>query len=463
MQGANQKPVPVRMSAGLRPVRAAASGSGTRASIRRVRPLLLISCLLATILAGCYGSEDAASQAQSLPPAPERIVLVVADTLRRDRLAPYGAALATPAVSRLATRGQVFTNAVSSFHQTTMSMASLFTGRTPSLETGDASQALPWTSHNWCGLARLAESQADTCIPKALGTLAEDLHAAGYETLGAVSNRLMFRPHGYERGFDRWIQLGSEQVPVTRAGRVKEAEERTGQQVNAAVRRLLAERRSDRFFLYVHYIDPHEHGFRPDLPDYDAGVLAMDRALGILLDMLAQQDLLDGALVVFTSDHGEYLGARHALTATAKHFGNPSFDSLLLVPLIIAPPTPEDATRLVRSEDIRGLVRRLVGLEDHHASDLETDELFVTEQFYQTYRRGRWKSMWARGDDRMVLFDLHDDPGETRDVAGGNPAVVARHRTRVEVLTAQLGTQQGIDAQRSRDDEDRLRSLGYIE
>ena len=94
------------------------------------------------------------------PPAPaappERIILIVADTLRRDFLSPYGSPVATPHVARLAERGQVFTNAVASFNQTTMSMSAMFTGRTPSIEGDGRRRTLPWTSQSWCGMARFA-------------------------------------------------------------------------------------------------------------------------------------------------------------------------------------------------------------------------------------------------------------------------------------------------------------------
>jgi len=66
---------------------------------------------------------------------PQRIILVLIDTLRRDHLSCYGSKVRTPHIDAVARRGQIFVNAYSSFHQTSMSMASLFTGRTPSLET----------------------------------------------------------------------------------------------------------------------------------------------------------------------------------------------------------------------------------------------------------------------------------------------------------------------------------------
>ena len=68
------------------------------------------------------------------PTPPQRIVLVVVDTLRRDALGCYGAPQPTPHIDALARRGQRFERALASYHQTSMSMAALFTGRTPSIE-----------------------------------------------------------------------------------------------------------------------------------------------------------------------------------------------------------------------------------------------------------------------------------------------------------------------------------------
>lgn len=439
------------------------ASDGSLGARHRIRHILASSLLLAAAGWACRESEAPQDPGLLSGTPPSRIILIVADTLRRDRLSPYGSTLDTASVARLAERGQVFTNAVSSFHQTTMSMSSMFTGRTPSLETGDSTRSLPWTSANWCGLSRLAVSDGDSCVPGRLDTLAEDLRDAGYETLGVVANRLIFRPHGYEQGFDEWVELGTKEVPRTRRERAREAMLRTGSRVNEAAFDLLGERSSDRFFLYLHYMDPHEYGFRPDLARYADGVMAFDRALGELLDRLEAERLIEDAVVIFTSDHGEHLGAEHALPALEQHFGNPSFDSLLLVPLIVAPPTRASPTRLVRSQDIRGLVRDIAGLAPTGPADLEPDEVFLTEQFYQTYRRGRFKSMWSRDGERSALFDLQRDPGETRDASADHPEVVARHRARLRELTTELGTTRGEDAERSIDDEDRLRALGYIE
>ncbi|MBC8341001.1 MAG: sulfatase-like hydrolase/transferase, partial [Proteobacteria bacterium] len=70
--------------------------------------------------------------------APERIILILVDTLRRDHVSLYSDKVPTPNIERIAARGQVYTNASSAFHSTTMSMAALFSGHTPSIEFGNA-------------------------------------------------------------------------------------------------------------------------------------------------------------------------------------------------------------------------------------------------------------------------------------------------------------------------------------
>jgi arylsulfatase A-like enzyme len=394
---------------------------------------------------------------------PQRIILIVADTLRRDFLSPYGSRRATPNVARLAESGQVFTNAVASFHQTAMSMSAMFTGRTPSIEVGEQLGTLPRSSETWCGMARFATKEDKACIPAHLETLAEDLHDAGYETLGVVSNALLFRPLGYEQGFDTWEEVGAKgrrkaQMPSTKVKLL-----RSGKQVNKATFRVLAGRKTDRFFLYVHFLDPHDYEIRPALKGYASAVRYFDFELGVLLDHLEEERLLEDALVIFTADHGEYLGEEHPLLPGRGHFGNPSYGSVLRIPFIVVPPTQLDSARLIRSQDMRGLVRELVGLPGLPAADIGSDEVLLSETYYQTYRRGRWKSMYSRHQGTTVLYDIERNPAETRDVAALQPEVVAEHRERVNELTRQLGRSNAADAKLSADYADRLRALGYLE
>jgi arylsulfatase A-like enzyme len=295
-------------------------------------------------------------------------------------------------------------------------------------------------------------------------TLAETLRGAGYHTVGVASNLLLFRPAGFDRGFDAWIEVGAspEQTRLAQQGQVivYDPALQDGSRVNRAVRDWLTRRPGDRFFLYVHYMDAHDW-LQAKIP-YEEGVRRADRHLGDLRTLLQDAGLLEGSVVVITADHGEGLRERHALPAMPTHMGNPSFEPVLAVPLIVWPRIDADPDRLVRSDDTFRLIRALARIDGEAPADLEPDELFLTEQLFRTYRRGRWKSVWARGQDQPVLFDLERDAGEQRNVAADHPEQVAAHRERIEALSRELGGETRSTAP-SPEDLGRLRALGYAE
>lgn len=389
---------------------------------------------------------------------PERIVLVVVDMLRADHVGCYGGGTPTPVIDRLASEGDRYPQAVAAFHQTTMSMASMFTGRTPSLEAGDPRQPLDWNGKTWCGMARFAAPGDDGCIPRSLRTVAEAMQEAGYATIGVVSNPLLFDPGGYRQGFEEWIQVG-EAAAAFEVGR-SVASSHAAAPVNEAVRRALARRRSDRFFLYVHYMDLHDHAIMG--ASYDEAVRAADAAVGSLLEELRRAGLRERTAVVLTSDHGERLGETHALPGMPGHFGNPSFETVLRVPLIVWPRTGGPAPEMFRGQDTLRLIERLAGVEEAPPSDLEPDEVLVTEKKFLSYRRYPWKSMWSRADGRLHLFNLAEDPGEQRDVAALQESLSREHEQRIGGLAAALSVRTRPESELTEADKQRLRALGYL-
>jgi arylsulfatase A-like enzyme len=392
---------------------------------------------------------------------PKRIILIVVDTLRRDHVSPYGSAAVTPNLQRLADDGQVFSNAIASFHQTTMSMAALFTGRTPSLESGDSEHPLPWNGRTWCGMARFAADPEDSCVPQGLATLAEDLKRAGYSTVGVVSNPFLFRPAGYDQGFDEWVEVAADDPEEARKVLIRK---RSGIRVQAAVDDVLSRIPDQPLFLYVHYMDAHDY----DVPDknYSKAVSRVDEHLGNLLHRLEAMGLLDGAVVFFTSDHGEILDEKFDGYRTRMHLGDPSFQPVLEVPLIVAPPRFEDTDTPIRSQDITDLVRQVAGVEAESGPEptVARDEHFVGEIHFITYRKGRYKSIFHR--DRMgapALFDLDADPKESVNLIGAEREVSVQHLTRVGELVEALATSQTGNSELTEEDRARLRALGYLD
>jgi len=399
---------------------------------------------------------------------PERIVFVVVDTLRRDHVSAYDSKVETPNMAALAARGQVFENAVASFHQTSMSMAAMFTGRTPSIETGAPTAPLPWNGSTWCGLARFRSGADDTCIPRSLPTLAERLREAGYWTIGVASNQFLYEPSGFARGFDDWTEVDRRKPvtgPASREGVANARESRTWRSVNRAVDAALARRASDRFFLYVHYIDVHDYRFQKR--SYAQAVQEMDAAFGRLLGALEAQGLLEGAVVVLTSDHGERLGEAHGLPGELPnnfgHYGNPSWQEMLRIPLIVAPPVFADPKRFVRTQDLHGLLLEIAGRPAPESDDTRPDELFVSELFFRTYREGRFKTTVRRKDGQAFLYDLDADPHEQRNIAPEQAPRVHAYRTRMNELSRELAAVASPHRELSDEEKERLRTLGYLE
>lgn len=144
------------------------------------------------------------------------------------------------------------------------------------------------------------------------------------------------------------------------------------------------------------------------------------------------------------------------------HMRNPSFQEVLEVPLVVAPPVVKDTGRLTRTQDLFHLVLSIANVTPRRGDELAPDELLLGERYYRTYLNGRFKSVVRRRDGELHLFDLERDPRERRNVAESHPDVARRHLERMEELLRGLGAEPtGVDKLSQRD-RARLRALGYL-
>ncbi len=406
------------------------------------------------------------------PPSatPDLVALIVVDTLRKDHLGAYGGTVPTPHLDALAARGQVFTNAFASFHQTTMSMGAIFTGLTPSIESDDPARPLPWNARTWCGMSRFqGDEPGDHCLPSGLPTLASSMRSAGYRTLAVVTNDLLFRPANYDAGFESWVEIADE---AGRKRRIDAGEDpwhaashqRAGPRVNQEVKRLLSEAPRGKVFLYVHYNDVHDY---PIHGSYADAVQALDRSLGELFETLETSRWIEHARIVLTADHGEVLGGRHVIPPCCGgtgHWGNPSYAGVLEIPLIVSPATRRDPAAMIRGEDLLDLFAEIVpfDVDRSHPRVLAPDELYLSELGFQTYQRGRWKLIRRRSNGETALIDLVTDPGENRDASSDRPDVRVARQERIDFLARALAGAPREDRGLSDDEAARLESLGYL-
>lgn len=270
---------------------------------------------LLVALAGCRAGQDTGAS----PAAPLRgynVVLVNIDSLRADHLGVYGYPRDTsPSIDRVAAEGVAFLRAVSNSSFTRESVASLMTGLLPTRGGSVGWAAAPSPERR---------------------TLAELFRDAGYRT-ASFSNTVMLGDPNFHRGFDevarlpdRWGTSGLSRELSARAAEFAEGHA------------------DERFFLYLHYLDPHgpyapsdedrrrfapepverplrvygglrsevtgllREGFGPGDPRfedlvarYDAEIADTDAAIGDLFASLRALGLAERTLVVITADHGE--------------------------------------------------------------------------------------------------------------------------------------------------------------
>jgi len=380
------------------------------------------------------------------------LVLVTADTLRHDATGFSGAGrVETPLLDRLAGSGAVFDSARAHAVVTLPSHTSILTGRFP-YEHG-------------------VHDNAGFVLGPGLETLAEILGREGYATAAFVSALPLDRRYGLNRGFDVYDDEyegygdGLLQLP-----------ERPGSETVARALAWWNVHAGQRRFLWVHLFTPH-YPYAPDEPfasryadaPYFGDVAMMDAELRPLLEPLLEMTE-EAPLVVFTSDHGEALGEHGEET-----HGTFAYDATLKIPLFFWAPGIVPAGRHpehVWHVDILPTVLDLLGLdrpEGLPGSLLFADGGETPEGYFEAlspyFNRG-WAPLTGRmaGDRKAIrlplaeLYDLGNDPGEQRNLAGGQPAAVDELLAGLPPLSEVLAERADVDAETLA----RLRSLGYV-
>jgi choline-sulfatase len=257
----------------------------------------------------------------------------------------------------------------------------------------------------------------------------------------------------------------------------------------------------------------HRHAYVPGVTDYDyylnkydGEISYMDSTLKTLFDFLKRNNLYDDALILFTSDHGEYMGEQNLKINYFSH-GSTLFESEIKVPLIVKLPQNEFANRQVNAHvslvDIFPAIIHVVGEKDlyyegtdlFNAIDNTDDATTVRTNFIQigdirpkeegkklAVRKGRYKlivqSQYTilelvnllhqkkKFDYSLFLYDLAHDPLERSDVSAVNSDIV--EELSAELFNWLIGSDS--DGEKSyraegRNDEEtvkHLKSLGYL-
>lgn len=268
-------------------------------------------------------------------------LLVVVDTLRKDRLGVYGNDRGlTPHLDRLAAGGVAVPDAIAPAPWTLPSVASLLTGRPP-WEHGAGVNPGPGNTR--------------TGLRAGLGTTwLGELRAEGWTTAAIVTNPWLTRSTGLARDLDHYddrLGPGVQPVlshPADRLFGVGWPRFRRAEAITDAALELLARWPDEGWVLVVHYMDAHGPfdasdeelraiGVEPATAKaedrYDAAVARIDAALGRLLRAMPHE-----AVVAVVADHGEEWGEarkRPPGTPVGARHGHTLHAELLEVPMIL--------------------------------------------------------------------------------------------------------------------------------
>lgn len=415
---------------------------------------LLAATVLLLSIAGC------SREGREGPPA--SLVLVTLDTVRADRLGAYGAAEAvTPALDRLAREGIRFEQVSAQVPLTLPSHATILSGLLP-----------PHHGLRNNGIGTFPDG------PQTLATL---LAGAGYRTGAFVGAFVLDRRFGLGRGFEVY---DDEILRDPGAGTVLEAE-RPGREVMDRALAWLGKDAARPFFLWIHLYDAHapyvppspwreRHPGRP----YDGEISAVDEQVGRLLQELQQRGLSERTVLAVAADHGEGLGDHGEQT-----HGLLLYESTLRVPLLLRGPGLPAGTVIRTPVSLVDLAPTLAGLlgrslpapaggaldgRDLSAALQDGGEpapadLYAETRYPATFGWSPLASLRRRdlkyiAAPRPELYDLAQDPGETRDLPD-RPDQEKGFAVRLAEIEA-----GAVEAPRSAPDAEtraRLASLGY--
>jgi arylsulfatase A-like enzyme/predicted Zn-dependent protease len=315
-------------------------------------------------------------------------------------------------------------------------------------------------------------------------TLAEVVQAAGHQTFAAVGAFVLNRMWGLNQGFETYDDEFGEVGPDTHEMlRVQ----RRGDAVVDRALAWLAGRNGKPFLAWLHFYDPH-HPYEPpdeyarryaDRP-YDGEIAYVDAMLGRVLDYLRDEGLYDSTLIVVMGDHGEGLG-QHG----EPDHGIFLYDSTVHIPLIVHAPQPAYrgvVDGVVSDVDVMPTVLDYLGLEIPDAVEGQSllplmagreepePRYAYSETQYCRLHYG-WSDLASIRDARYKfieaptpeLYDLEQDPGETRNVFSSQMGIANPLRERLAEMREEAVA--GADAEMADLDPEtleKLRALGYV-
>lgn len=445
-----------------------------------------------------------ACRRQPVAETPPHLIVVCIDTLRADHVGSWGYARpTTPAIDKLASRGTMFMDALAPSSWTVPSVASLFT-------------SLPPAKHG-AGIVgdtrRLQEHEPPRQIAPIVPTIAKLLARHGFRT-GLFSAN----PFLYGRFKDGFETAQVERIDATKLtdaslAWLDRADSRPGflylqymdahqpnlppspffQAFPAADGRPHELRHSDWSYGQVSDLeDPEFRAFRDHrVAVYDGAIRYVDSELARLFEALDRPPYRGRSIIVVTADHGEEFWD-HALEQSSFRddprgiwgigHGHTMFQELLHVPLFFVGPgvasgqkDPCPASLLDIAPTL--LARTAATQLPNSAGENLWPRLERTSRRCTDRPRSASSPAYGPNSAALVssgfkvietlgrspqLFDLRQDPGETRNLASSAPGRLQAMRSHIAPIQSIESGPGGVRPPENSELAKELRALGYL-
>lgn len=401
------------------------------------------------------------------------VILITLDALRSDHLGCYGYQRNTsPFLDLFSKNAFIFSDVISQSASTVPSMSSLFTSKYPYTDS----------------LLDFSYALRDKHI-----TVAEFLREKEYNTIAIVGHYYLAKKYGFHRGFN---YFDDNFYALRTADEMQEL----------AVSLLKKIDKNKKFFLWMHFREPHSPYTPPDkykelffepfagqdgdkictiygqrrllsskeihelIIAYDANIRFVDDNLRSLFEYLGRENLIKKSIIIITADHGESLGEHNIFDHNELYYG------ILHIPLIIKIPYTKSGiiTYPVSVLDIFPTILDLLNYKDSALKlDLKGKSIFLKRdkneiQFSEYPSRysiieNNWR-LFLNKDGNYELYNIKTDPQELNNLISIEKEQFALLKQKLDEYLRRSSYQNKptkpiLDSQ----SEEKLKALGYVQ
>lgn len=397
-----------------------------------------------------------------------KIILIAIDTLRADRLGCYGykKPSISPNIDALAQRGVLFEQMVAENNVTQSSFVTMLTGKNP-YQHGIVNMKPTRIPSECVPLSQILQKNgyqtaAVDCNYRITGS-SNSWFKRGYHTYMDPSENKKthldmsadeinqkaipwLKKHRNEPNFFLFLHYWDPHYPYKPAPAYARWAEDHGAKTSSHKEVPLKAVMREPLWSFIHKYNKEEHPVHKIRQQYDGAVKQADHAIGELVQTLSDLNLLGETLIVLVSDHGESLGEHRIYF---DHHG--LYEATIHVPFILSCPEKlpkkQRISALCQHADIMPSILQIAGIKIPKAigrvdgrsllplitGKKKEIRPYVVSceanwQLKRSIRNHQWKLIHSLekdvyGNPRWELYNLKQDPGETKNVISKYPRV----------------------------------------